>query len=179
MSCGSKCELVYARPVLQVRRCLLQSCLKPGERFDHGGRRACLVVHGMGSKRARQASVARPETNNLPAAPLLVCGFYVLVRSDRRNMRDTGEDSSELARASAVWPRARIGPSSRRLLVPLEPPPPPQQGEALLPSSQCCASLGELSASQLKLREMRCGLDNGRPGLPLLNEFIFHCSVGQ
>ena len=53
----------------------------------------------MGSKRARQASVARPETNNLPAAPLLVCGFYVLVRSDRRNMRDTGEDSSELTRA--------------------------------------------------------------------------------
>jgi len=53
----------------------------------------------MGSKRARQASVARPETNNLPAAPLLVCGFYVLVRSDRRNMRDADEDSSELTRA--------------------------------------------------------------------------------
>ena len=126
----------------------------------------------MGSKRARQASVARPETNNLPAAPLLVCGFYVLVRSDRRNMRDADEDSSELTRALLY------GRGQDRTI---EPPiiGRAQQGQALLPISQCCGGLGELSASQLKLREMRCGLDNGRPGLPLLNEFIFHCSVGQ
>ena len=91
-------------------------------------------------------------------------------------MRDADEDSSELTRA-LLYGRGQdrtieppiIGAATVEL----------SKAKALLPISQCCGGLGELSASQLKLREMRCGLDNGRPGLPLLNEFIFHCSVGQ
>jgi hypothetical protein len=74
----------------------LFSCL-----WDRSERARCRLPR---PQLASQASVALPETGNppsallapclvsLPAAPLLVCGFYVLVRSDRRNMRDTDAD---------------------------------------------------------------------------------------